>query len=250
MVISGANVRKLSFLITVSVFYLLGCTTQPGISGMSASQGETILAELRDLQRLIIEQQSAPKPTAEAAPVKLSDSGNFSLGAADAPVTLFEFADYQCPFCKRFHESSFPELKTKYIDTGKVRYVVRDMPLSFHDKAMPAAIATRCAGAQGKFWPVFNALFAAQALSAELTHQVAIQAGVNEKLFEACLTNPSISKSIEADIAEAERLGVTGTPGFIIAERQGSEFVGSVLLGAQPVSVFIDKINSLLEAHK
>ena len=244
--------RQLSFSVLLSVCLIAGCATQTSSTVMSATQADAILAELRDIKKIITEQQAVGKNTAEpevAAPVKFHDLGNESLGSADAPVTLFEFADYQCPFCQRFHDSSFPELKSKYIDTGKVRYVVRDMPLSFHDKAMPAAIATRCAGAQGKFWPVFNALFAAPVLSPELAHQAAMRAGVDKEQFDTCIGKSSIRTAIEADMAEAERMGVTGTPGFIIAERDGGEYVGNLVLGAQPAAVFIAKIDALLASH-
>ena len=130
-----------------------------------------------------------------------------------------------------------------------MRYVVRDMPLTFHDNAMPAAIATRCASAQGKFWPVFEALFAAPTLTPELAHRVALQAGVDAKRFDTCISDLNVRKAIEADLAEADPMGVTGTPGFIIAEQDGAELVGSLVLGAQPAAVFGDKIDALLAAR-
>src|SRR5260370_35013491 len=78
--------------------------------------------------------------------------GWYSLGRDDAPVTVVEFADYQCPFCRKFHSDTFVELKKNYIDTGKVRFVSRDLPLDFHPNAPGAALAAHCAGAQHKFW--------------------------------------------------------------------------------------------------
>jgi protein-disulfide isomerase len=245
-------VKQFSLLALLSISAIAGCATQTHSAVISATQADAILSELHDIKQLVIEQQAAAKKATApevTAPVRFHDLGNDSLGAADAPVILFEFADYQCPFCRRFHENSFPELKAKYIDTGKVRYVVRDMPLTFHDNAMPAAIATRCASAQGKFWPVFEALFAAPTLTPELAHRVALQAGVDAKRFDTCISDLNVRKAIEADLAEADRMGVTGTPGFIIAEQDGAELVGSLVLGAQPAAVFGDKIDALLAAR-
>ena len=83
---------------------------------------------------------------------KLNLDGFAMLGSKDAPVTMVEFTDYQCPFCQRFHVATFGELKKNYIDTGKVRFYSRDMPLDFHPNAMRAAQAARCGAEQGQFW--------------------------------------------------------------------------------------------------
>ena len=84
---------------------------------------------------------------------KLTDlSGVAMLGSKDAPLTIVEYTDYQCPFCQRFHVTAFAELKKNYIDAGKVRFYSKDMPLDFHPNAMRAAQAARCAGEQGQFW--------------------------------------------------------------------------------------------------
>src|SRR6266852_9091619 len=87
------------------------------------------------------------------------DQGWYALGRPDAPVTLVEFGDFQCGFCKRFHSDAYGELKRNYIDTGKVRFVSRDLPLEFHPYAMKAAEAARCAGDQQKYWELRDALY-------------------------------------------------------------------------------------------
>ncbi len=104
----------------------------------------------------MLQQQNArPAPQTEPDPAKrakLNLDGFQMLGSKNAPLTIVEFTDYQCPFCQRFHVTTFPDLKKNYIDTGKVRFYSRDLPLDFHANAMQAAEAARCAIEQGKFW--------------------------------------------------------------------------------------------------
>lgn len=235
-------------LLLAALAFLAGCSVQGGEMGITREQGDAILTELREIRRILAEQ---PKPKADAADapggVSISDASRPTLGAEDAKVTLVEYTDYQCPFCKRFHDKTWPELKAKYVDTGKVRYEVRDMPLSFHEKAMPAAIASRCAGEQGQFWPVHETLFNAQdTLSTAMIRKTALGAGVAAAAFDACLANPAMKAAVEADIAEAEKIGVTGTPGFVIATRKGDRLAGTLLLGAQPTASFATRIDALL----
>ncbi len=239
-------------LLLVAATLLAGCSLQPGISGLTAEQGDAILAELRDIKQLLAEQRGkAAEPAAAAAPapgatVRLDDLAPNVIGAADAPVTLVEFTDYQCPFCKRFHEFTWPELKRKYVDTGKVRLVVRDMPLPFHDQALPAAIAARCAGEQGRFAAVHDALIATPELSADAIGRIVAIAGVAPDAFGKCSKGPAVRAAIDADTAVAGRLGVDGTPGFVVAQRSGRELVGTLVVGAQATAVFAARIDALL----
>lgn len=220
--------------------------------GMTREQGEQILTELREIRRLLADQAKAKVAKGdsdEPGIVEVSDSDRQNLGANAAPLTLVEFTDYQCPFCKRFHDRSWPELKAKYIDTGKVRYVVRDLPLDFHSFAMPAAIAARCAGEQGKFWPVHEALFNAQdTLSPEMIRKTLLTYGVQTPAYDKCAADPKTRASISADIAEAEAIGVNGTPGFVLGTKKGGKLSGVLILGSQPTDVFTSRIDSLLKA--
>jgi protein-disulfide isomerase len=262
--------KILTPLAIVAATVLAACSVQSGVSGLTPAQGDEILGELRQIHQLLIEQRAhaappvpiaAPAqaqaqapvaaPTERAAPktplVSLDASPHDSIGSSDAPVVLVEFTDYQCPFCRRFHERSWPEIKRRYVDTGKVRLEVRDMPLQFHDAAMPAAIAARCAGQQGKFWPVFNALLdKPDALTKEGPRQAAMAAGVSLPEFEQCQRSTAVQRAIENDIEDAERIGVDGTPGFVIARRNGNRLEGTLLLGAQPASVFASRFDALL----
>ena len=237
---------------TLAIGPLAGCALQPARDAMTRAQGDAILAELRELRHALAERarpaDGEPQP---AARIRLDDVAVHALGAAAAPVTLVEFTDYQCPFCKRFHERSWPELKRNYIDTGKVRYVVRDMPLPFHAEALPAAVAVRCAGQQSRFWPAHDALFAAtETLSAEFVRKAVLALGVAPEAFDQCTHDPRTRAAIDADMAEADRIGVTGTPGFVIAQRAGAKLEGTLVLGAQPTNVFTTRIDALLGAPR
>src|SRR5262249_24712376 len=140
----------------------------PGLSPARAQErsapltrglADAILNELRQIRRLLERptQQASPVTAPAASPVehvKVGTAGSYSLGSSDAALTLVEFTDYQCPFCKQFHDTTFQQLKTNYIDTGRLRFVHRDLPLDFHEHALKAAQAARCAGEQDKFWPM------------------------------------------------------------------------------------------------
>jgi len=228
---------------------LAGCTTPAGAGGLTREQGEAILAQLREIRAELAAQRSKPAPAAEPQPttVRLADVAAHVLGAANAPVTVVEFTDYECPFCKRFHDQTWPEIRKNYVDTGKVRFVVRDLPLPFHEHAMPAAIAARCAGEQGKYWPARDRLFGSQAiLTAEAVRQALLGIALEAAAYDACARRPGWQQSIEADVAEAERIGINGTPGFVIARKTGGQLEGALVLGAQPYAVFAARIDALL----
>jgi protein-disulfide isomerase len=119
---------------------------------------ETVKQDLADIKKALSEMRQLlvqrPAPPSQAAPAisKVSVGDGPILGKPDAPVTVVEFSDYQCPFCQRFFTNTLPELKKDYIDTGKVRYVFRDFPLdAIHPQARKAAEAAHCAGEQGKY---------------------------------------------------------------------------------------------------
>jgi len=126
-------------------------------SGISKELGEAILNELHQIRTLLEKQQPPAQAAPRAETAKVSSAG-FALGRSDAPITIVEFADYQCPFCRQFHSAAYERLKKNYIDTGKVRFISRDLPLEIHSNASAAAQASRCAGDQEKFWPMRDML--------------------------------------------------------------------------------------------
>lgn len=172
------------------------------------------------------------------------------LGRHDSPVTMVEFSDFQCPFCRRFFTSTFPELKREYIDTGKMRYVFIDFPLEqIHPLARQAAEAAHCAGDQGKFWQMHDALFSGIA-GLELAQLMAYARalGVEEQAFEACLRSGKQSARIDRALGSGASAGVKGTPTFLIAKsRAGDTLLWSTSIeGAQPIERFRKAIEEVL----
>jgi protein-disulfide isomerase len=165
-------------------------------------------------------------------------------GAADAPVTIVEYSDFQCPYCARYSSETYPQIREQYIDTGQVRYIFRHFPLQFHSEALPAAQAAECAGEQGKFWEMHDVLFENQAEWAGNAEPVAIFVDLAEGLgldgaeFEACLTSDKYAAKVQEDMAEGAAEGVTGTPAFRIN--------GVALSGAQPIAAFQEQIDYFL----
>jgi protein-disulfide isomerase len=173
-----------------------------------------------------------------------------SLGNADAPVTIVEFTDYQCPFCRRFQAESWPALKRNYVDTGKVRFIVRDLPLKIHSSARPAAEAAHCAGAQGKFWPMHNALLSRDAKLDEASLLPRAQAlGLDVPRFRQCVTANKYEAAIERNAEQASALGVRGTPTFIVGRVSHGVLEGERAAGALPYSDFAAYLDQLLKSN-
>jgi len=172
----------------------------------------------------------------ETPRVAVDSSGHPSLGAKDAPITIVEFTDFQCPFC-RATEATLKQLRDKYGD--KIRLVHMDFPLPFHAHAIDAAKAARCANEQGKFWQYHDALFANQGkLEPADLKNTAKTLGMNSTKFDTCFDSAKFDSQIKADQAAGEKVGVDGTPAFFID--------GRPLTGAQPVPKFEELIDDEL----
>jgi len=170
--------------------------------------------------------------------VNVASAGHPSIGVASAPVTIIEFSDFQCPFC-RAAETSLKQVRQKYGDQVKLVYM--DFPLGFHPHAMDAARAGRCAADQDKFWEFHDALFLDQnKLDPDNLKQTATKIRLNGDKFNSCFTSNEHDAGIQKDIAEGNKLGVTGTPTFFINGRQ--------LVGAQQPPKFYEVIDDEL-AH-
>lgn len=218
-------------------------------SGLTREQGDAILNELRAIRQLLEKQQAAPRPARPGdplGPAKLKlDDPNW-LGDKNAPITMVEFTDYQCTFCQRFHLVTFPEIRKRYIDTGKVRFASRDFPLEFHANAMRAAQAARCAGDQGSFWEMRNALVADPNHLAEADVLKQAQAlGLNAETFRSCLASDKHRAAVEKEEAEAVAIGISGTPSFLIGKSTPDGVDGVIVVGALPFSEFESKLNGL-----
>jgi len=205
-------------------------------------------------------QAKAPAPQPAQTPSQPSAPQTFQVsldddpfkGDPNAPVTVVEFSDFQCPFCSRFFTQTLPALQENYIDTGKIKLVYKDLPLdNLHPNARPAHIAAECADEQGKFWDYHDVLFENQGqwsrlssadLSTQLT-QYATSMGLNSASFESCLSSPSMADEVNADFLQAASYGATGTPTFFI----GNEKNGFIkLVGAQPYAAFQAAIDAQL----
>jgi protein-disulfide isomerase len=148
-------------------------------------------------------------------PLSLSDA--VTLGAAEAKLVVIEYSDFQCPYCARFAEQTFSDLRRTYIDTGKILFVFRHFPLSeIHSAAVKAAQAAECAGQQQHFWEMHDVLFRQRAyLDEEHFRAFALQLGLDVDAFGRCLGGDTISK-IRRDVAGAKALLVSGTPTFFV----------------------------------
>lgn len=222
---------------------------------MTAQQAEEILKELRAIRQAIERLQlQAPAPSrpgaADAPRVTLPEPAGHMLGRPDAPVTIVEFTDLQCPFCSRFAAMTFPELKRRFIETGQVRFFSRDLPLEqLHPLAMRAALVSRCAGEQGRFWEVREQIVRnAERLTAAFLDQVARSGGLDAGRLGECLSGNRHRPDIDADVRLALSLGITGTPTFVIGRTAPGAFEGVRVVGAQPIEVFDAQIRALLGA--
>jgi protein-disulfide isomerase len=185
-------------------------------------------------------QQAAQNaPAAPTKPVDVSVDNDAVEGDANAPVTIVEFSDFQCPYCGRYATQTYPQIKDKYIKTGKVKYVFRDFPLGFHENAKPAAIAAECVrekGGDDAFWKYHDTLYSNQGtLTADNLKKYASDLGYD---IASCLDSQKYADEVDADMKDGQSYGVRGTPAFFIN--------GTLLSGAQPFSAFETAIEAEL----
>lgn len=217
--------------------------------GMTKDQADEIVKELKAIHQLLERQQpSQPVIATNSNKVQMSVvAGWYAIGRDDAPITVVEFGDYQCPFCRKFHSDTFAKLKKNYIDAGKVRFVSRDLPLDFHPNASGAAIAARCAGEQHKFWEMRDALLDNHAdLSSSGLLKNAKQINLDMSAFGSCLNDRKYISDIQKDVADAGRIGIGGTPSFVVGRTAKDQITGVRIAGAIPYSEFETAIKSQL----
>jgi protein-disulfide isomerase len=192
--------------------------------------------------------RTAEMPVAPAGAAETSKVDARILGSPEAQVMIIEFTDLQCPYCAQFARDTWPLLRERYVDTGKVRFATRDLPLPFHAFALPAAVAARCAGQQGKFWEYREALFRDQSLPGhERYAELAGTFGLDTRRFESCRADPAVLQAVRADAALAASSGIASTPSFVIGRVVNGEFEGEMMSGAQPFEVFQQRLDSLLQ---
>jgi len=164
-----------------------------------------------------------------------------SKGSPDAPLTIVEFSDFQCSFCKKFWRDSLPRIEERYIRTGKVRFVYRHLAI-LGPPSVWAAIAAECAHEQGKFWPYHDRLFAGAgpfAFSTGSLKRYAEELGLDAATFGACLDAERPREKVERETVVGRAIGMTGTPGFLINRAR--------MIGAQPYEAFERIIEAMLK---
>ena len=182
-------------------------------------------------------------PTQPPVVADLKEDGDPAMGDKSAPVVIFEYSDYQCPFCERAFQQTYPEIK-KLVAEGKVRLIFKDYPLPFHEQADEAAVAANCAGEQDKYWEMHDKLYSTQAAWTGNTDPYTIfkgyakELGVDESDFSKCVADPKQAREVQGDLAEGSANGVSGTPTFFVNGQQ--------LVGAQPWAAFKQLIDAEL----
>lgn len=160
-------------------------------------------------------------------------------GDKNAPVTIIEWSDFECPYCARFYSQAYQQIDEQYIKTGKVKLVFRDFPLSFHQNAQKAAEAAECAGEQGKYYEMHDKLFeSGVGGGVNSFKQYAMVLGLDTAKFNDCLDSGKMASETQKDMQDGIKAGIKGTPGFIIN--------GQLVSGAQPFSVFQEIIEEEL----
>ena len=219
-------------------------------TGITSDQGDQILDELRQIRQLLQQQTEllqAKNGPAGPARAKLALAGFQMLGAKDAPLTLVEFTDYQCPFCRQFHVNVFSELKKNYIDTGKVRFYSRDLPLDqIHPNAVRAAQAARCAADQGQFWKLRDVMGAnPDKLGLEDLVAEAGDLKMDTKAFRGCVESQKYKEAVQTDVLEAMKIGAEATPTFVLGKSTPEGVDGELIVGSQPYTEFVKAISKL-----
>lgn len=190
----------------------------------------------------------APAAAPRFSPTPVQTAGYPSLGKNDAPVTMVEFTDFQCPFCRRHATNTLPQLRKDFVDTGKVRYVVVDNPIPSHRYAAQAAQAAHCAGDQGKYWQMHDHLFENQhRITPQALVTFAQEIGADPKAFSACMDSGKHAAEVQAAGRVSAMAGARGTPSFVIGKTGADGKVsGQVVVGAKAYPYFANILNKLL----
>ena len=218
------------------------------LAGIALGVGSTVVVlHLNEQERTQSSKpQTRPSP-ALTSPLLLKEEP--ALGDASAPLTIVEFSDFECSYCRRFHEQVFPQLKRQYIDTGLVRFVHKDLPLPFHHHALSAAAAARCAGEQNRYWDVYAALFDQQnCLDCMGVLSIAAKEELDMAELRTCMERKSTVAMINANRSEASLHNINATPTFIVGpSRIDGTLDGRVIEGALPWKTFKTAIDKALD---
>lgn len=205
--------------------------------------------DARPREQNVVAATSSGSLAAPAANDTLTDRADRGrvMGSDSAKIWMVAASDFQCPFCKQWHDESFPTIVRDYVKTGKVRFAYLNFPGTMHPNAVPAAEAAMCASAQGKFWAMHDSLFARQEKWESLTQpqlgaafdSLAQHVGATMRTWRVCVRNHAMVPLImETDRARLAQRGVTGTPTFFIGD--------TIIVGAQPLADFRSALDAAL----
>ena len=221
--------------------------------GLGIGSGGTLL-----LQHWTSTSATAPNAPAErqrppaGLTTELLLAGEPAMGSSDAPLTIVEFSDFECSYCRRFHEQVLPSLQRDYIDTGLVRFIHKDLPLPFHRQAKPAAAAARCAAEQNRYWDLYSALFDQQiCLECRGVVEIAEDINLDTSRLQACMQHDMTKALINANLSEAKLHNIRATPTFIIGpSRSDGKHHGNIVEGALPWPQFKALIDQQLSEER
>lgn len=225
---------------------------QQEIQGLQQGQVQ-IQKDLAEIKKLLEKptRAAAAKPAFKPTDLELGDVSQ--RGVNDAPVTLIEYSDYQCPYCKRHATSVMPSLIKSYVDTGKLRFIMREYPITnLHTRAVAASEAALCAGDQDQYWAMHDSLFDDQKANAdENFKQNAASIGLDASAFAECMSSNKFAERIKADQAEGQNLGISGTPSFVVGltdpDDPSKVHLTRFIRGAQSLQAFTAVIDELLK---
>lgn len=207
------------------------------------------------------------KPIVEvvaADPGTHPNANDNSMGDPNAPITIEEFSDFQCPYCERFHQETEPLLRQYYIDTGKVHFVYRSMGNFVSDniarakgtpastESQDAALAAYCAGDQNKFWEMHAYLFAnvlgedAGSFTDQRLKAIAKEVGLNMSQFNSCYNSGKYNDRVQQDFKDGQAANINGTPGFLVTYTVNGEKKTKLIEGAQPFTAFQQELETAL----
>jgi protein-disulfide isomerase len=212
-----------------------------------ADQQQQILSTLNDIRQLL----TANAPVRPQQPPALTIKDEAFRGATGATVAIIEYADFECPYCRQYEHDVYPQIAKDYIESGKVKYFFRDLPLPMHPRAMGAARAAHCAGEQGKYWEMHDSLFAKQNAIRDVDMPGRAQElGLEAAKFSECLSSNRYIDDISKSAAEAQKLGIGGTPTFFIGKVDPNGDVTNLkmIIGMRPYDAFKSTIEDSLAA--
>ena len=235
-------------LVSLIAVFFAGSYTSLKSDEITKSELNEAISKLE--AKILKNQQVTEQPNVQ--PISVSIDDDPIKGDQNAPITIIEFSDFQCPFCARFQIQTLPLILEQYVETGKVKFVYRDFPIqNSHPNAMPAAAASECAHEQDKYWGYHDMLSENQGVwnKVEITSAITIfkefaaELDLNQEQFDSCLDSGRYIEEISNDLNDGRDYGISGTPGFFI----GNEKIGFAKLnGAQPFEAFKSIIDSQL----